>query len=355
MWKRRQLKRNAKSALRATYWRCVLVALILAGITGGGVSGLVGGGLGAATGGAAGLVGQNYVPASLTEQADLTETRDPVTDQAAAVISGKTPDTQEATWENILDLMAQTPEVQALSEQLSRLDRSDFLVILAVLGGIVGVILLCAFLVQLLLINPLLAGCKYFFARNSEERAMAGTMAGGFDRGFGRVVKGMFLKDLFLFFWTLLFIIPGIIKSFSYRMVPYILVDQPELTATQAIRRSKQMMKGNKWRAFVLDLSFILWYILSALTLGLVGLFFVNPYYEATNAELYQVLKAGEPPLDDDDYDDYDDEYDDDGYDQLPPEQPQDPPVNDLPQDAPVSEPPQNAADSDAPQELPEP
>ena len=127
-------------------------------------------------------------------------------------------------------------------------------------------------------------------------------------------------------------------------MVPYILVDQPELTATQAITRSRQMMKGNKWRAFVLDLSFILWYLLSALTLGLLGLFFVHPYYEATNAELYQALK--DAPLDDD-YDD--DLYDDDGgYDEVPRDQPEELPEQ-LPQDIPQDLP------ADLPEESPEP
>ena len=91
--------------------------------------------------------------------------------------------------------------------------------------------------------------------------------------------------------WTCLFIIPGIIKSYSYRMVPYILADNPELGAVEAITLSRQMMDGNKGRAFLLDLSFIGWTILTIITLGIVGLFWANPYFYATDAELYRTLK----------------------------------------------------------------
>ena len=346
MWKRRQLKRNAKSALRRNYWRCVLAAVILASITGS-FSGVIGGSIGAASGG---MVGYSYIPESQTEEVgalpegtDIEDVNDGknVTEQFSeltGVAESAAADGETATWDDVMDLIARMPEVQEASQQLSELDEDDLPIILAIVGGVVGAILLCVFLVQLLIINPMYAGCKYFFARNSREKTMVGEVAGGFDRGYGRVVKGMFLKDLFLIFWTLLFIIPGIIKSFSYRMVPYILVDQPELTATQAITRSRQMMKGNKWRAFVLDLSFILWYLLSGLTLGLLGLFFVHPYYEATNAELYQALKNA--PVDDG-YDD--DRYDEeDSYDEAP---------QDLPQELPEQLPQEQPAD--VPQELP--
>ena len=103
-------------------------------------------------------------------------------------------------------------------------------------------------------------------------------------------------------------------------------------------------MKGNKWRAFVLDLSFLLWYLLSALTLGLLGVFFVNPYYEGANAELYHALKAERESRDDDRYDDLSDD-----------DQPEDVPQN-LPQDLPEN-PPQNLSQDlpeNPPQDLPE-
>ena len=74
-------------------------------------------------------------------------------------------------------------------------------------------------------------------------------------------------------------------------MVPYIIADNPDMSATDVIKFSREMMNGNKWRAFVLDLSFIGWYILSGLTLGILSVFYVNPYIYATDAELYMALK----------------------------------------------------------------
>ena len=100
----------------------------------------------------------------------------------------------------------------------------------------------------------------------------------------------MFLRGLYTFLWTLLLLIPGIIKSYAYRMVPYILSDNPKMGADNAITLSRKMMDGNKFELFVLELSFLGWYLLGLLALG-VGILFVNPYYNATEAQLYLVLR----------------------------------------------------------------
>jgi len=91
--------------------------------------------------------------------------------------------------------------------------------------------------------------------------------------------------------WSLLFIIPGIVKSYSYRMVPYILAENDEISGKEAIELSMQMMNGHKWNTFVLDLSFLGWQILSAFTLGILSVFYVAPYIHATDAELYKTLR----------------------------------------------------------------
>ena len=109
----------------------------------------------------------------------------------------------------------------------------------------------------------------------------------------------MFLRDLFIALWTLLLIVPGIIKGYAYRMVPYILAENPDMNYKEALDLSSKMMYGNKWKSFVLDLSFIGWIILSILTFGILLLFYVNPYIGSTNAELYKAIKAeynGETP-----------------------------------------------------------
>lgn len=102
-----------------------------------------------------------------------------------------------------------------------------------------------------------------------------------------------FLKSLYIFLWSLLLIIPGIVASYSYAMTGYILADHPELTAGEAIRRSKEMMEGNRFRLFCLQLSFIGWAILCILTLG-VGNLWLRPYEQAASAAFYREVSGTE-------------------------------------------------------------
>lgn len=98
------------------------------------------------------------------------------------------------------------------------------------------------------------------------------------------------LTGLFTFFWTLLFIIPGIIAAMSYSLVYFIKLDNPELGAMEIIKKSKEMMKGHKWEFFVLELSFIGWIFLGVFTIGILYLWLV-PYMEVTFANFYNSLK----------------------------------------------------------------
>lgn len=102
------------------------------------------------------------------------------------------------------------------------------------------------------------------------------------------------LVSLYTFLWSLLFIIPGIVKSYSYAMTPYILLDRPELSATDAIKESEKMMNGHKMELFILDLSFIGWILLSILTCGILVLY-VEPYMMATRSAFYLELKGPDP------------------------------------------------------------
>ena len=104
-------------------------------------------------------------------------------------------------------------------------------------------------------------------------------------------VWGMFLMGLFILLWSLLLIIPGIIKAYSYAMTPYILDEHPELSANDAIDRSRAMMKGHKFDLFWLQLSFIGWVLLGFLTFG-IGYFWLAPYIDTAQAAFYQDLKA---------------------------------------------------------------
>ena len=93
-----------------------------------------------------------------------------------------------------------------------------------------------------------------------------------------------------IFLWGLLFIIPGIIKSYEYYMVPYILAENPGIDSRRAFELSKEMTRDEKFDIFLLALSFIGWYLLGAITCG-IGILFLEPYYQATFAELYQVMR----------------------------------------------------------------
>jgi len=161
--------------------------------------------------------------------------------------------------------------------------------IVAAVLGVLVIISLIGALLRILLINPLDLGGHAFFLYNAEKPAELSALKVGFQP-YWRSVKALLLRDVYLCLWTLLLIVPGIIKAYSYRMVPYILADDPTISGKEAITISRQMMDGHKWNAFVLDLSFIGWHLLSAVTMGLAGIFYVNPYVRATDAELYLTL-----------------------------------------------------------------
>lgn len=141
--------------------------------------------------------------------------------------------------------------------------------------------------------NVLRIGANKFFVQNRTGMTRVGDIFDGFRSGhYGNIVLTMFLKDLYVTLWTFLLIIPGIIKELEYMMVPYILAENPGMDQKEAFAISKRMMDGEKFDAFVLQLSFIGWYLLAAITCGLVGIFYVNPYVEATMAELYAYNKG---------------------------------------------------------------
>lgn len=110
-------------------------------------------------------------------------------------------------------------------------------------------------------------------------------------RDFVRVFLTLLLQRIYIFLWMLLLIVPGIIKAFSYAMTPYILRDRPDLKYNGAIELSMAMMRGHKADLFWLYLSFIGWFLLCILTLG-IGSFWLGPYVQSTVANFYEEVKA---------------------------------------------------------------
>ena len=144
-----------------------------------------------------------------------------------------------------------------------------------------------------LLALPLSWGLTVSLLRNHREESVdLENLFDGFRGGrYTRVFCALFLVNLFTFLWALLLIIPGIMKAFSYALTPYILLDEPELTARQAITRSCEIMQGRRWKLFCLYLSFIGWGILCLLTFG-IGFLWLVPYMNASVAAFYEDARA---------------------------------------------------------------
>ena len=124
---------------------------------------------------------------------------------------------------------------------------------------------------------------------NNEKIKVSGLIE-GYKRSGACIILTLLIQ-VFVMLWSLLLVIPGIIKSLSYSMAFYILADNPEMSAMEALNESKEIMKGHKWEYFVLNLSFILWILLGVITLGL-GFIYVMPYMRTTTANFYNSIKV---------------------------------------------------------------
>ncbi|MCR4591012.1 MAG: DUF975 family protein [Lachnospiraceae bacterium] len=163
--------------------------------------------------------------------------------------------------------------------------------IMAAVVSIAVIIMIAGFVLKVFLFNPLYVGCRNFFIKNSEAPAQLGEVGRAFQPSWMNNVLTMFLTDLFLGLWFCVFIIPGFVKIYSYRLVPYIMAENPDLKGTEAITLSRQYMKGNKWKAFCFDISFVGWWLLSLITCGILEVLYVGPYYNCACAELYKAIR----------------------------------------------------------------
>lgn len=129
---------------------------------------------------------------------------------------------------------------------------------------------------------------RFLLDQHDGKELACKTLFSQFER-FGQGFLQLFLRNLYIALWSLLFIIPGIVKSYSYAMTPYIMTEHPEMTAKEAITASRQLMDGHKGELFLLRLSFIGWMLLNILTLG-IGSLWLTPYMQATEAAYYRYL-----------------------------------------------------------------
>lgn len=231
MWTRAELKENAKKFFKYNYWRMVLISLILTIVGGGG--------------------------ASFNTSFNYSQ--------------------NNARNEDFFGF--------------GRMSDSEAMAFFVGIMVIVLVVWIISAALSIFLFNPLQIGAQRFFVVSHYQKASLDELGYGFSASYKNVVKIMFLRSLYVFLWSLLFIIPGIIKTYEYLMIPYILAENPDIDSQEAFAMTKQMMKGNKWKAFVLGLSFFGWFLLSGITCGILAIFYVNPYYYMTLAELYVALK----------------------------------------------------------------
>lgn len=149
----------------------------------------------------------------------------------------------------------------------------------------------------LVIAGPLLYGVNRICIKRviGEPEVKIEDMIVGFKECFVPSLVLSLMTALYTFLWSLLFIIPGMVKSYSYAMAPYILQNDPSLDWEECLEESQKMMKGNKWQLFCLDFSFIGWYFVGALCFG-IGLFWAYAYHYTARANFYMALKAKNEP-----------------------------------------------------------
>ncbi|MCD8239703.1 MAG: DUF975 family protein [Clostridiales bacterium] len=161
------------------------------------------------------------------------------------------------------------------------------------IAALAAVVLISAVImfIEAFIINPLHVGVVRFELNALRSEGKLSDIRSGFECSYKRNVKIMFIRSLYIFIGFIFFIIPGIILSYQLMMIPYILAENPDIDRKEAFGLSSKYMEGNKWNAFVLGLSFILWHILGVITHGIADLFYTEPYVRLTHAAFYDALK----------------------------------------------------------------
>ena len=231
MWTRKLLKTNAKQALQGRYWRSFWICLVLSFV-----------GLGSA--------GANSGTAAR---------------QAVDTATGGT---------TAYDIVDRIP---------------DSMMGALLVGMFIGSVMALCW--AIFVVYPLNVGrCRYFM-ESRQSLTPVSTVVSTFRRPYGNPIVVQLLTNLKIILGYILLIVPGVYWSYCYALVPYLLAENPYMTATRAMELSKEMMEGEKWNYFVLQLSFFGWLILCAFTLGIGG-FFLEPYMQATYAEFYAAMRS---------------------------------------------------------------
>lgn len=239
-WKREVLKSRAKAVLSKTYWYTFLVCLISSILGGDGIS------------------------------FDLTTNISDIKDMLSGISSG--------------DFMTEFTDAFSIGSDLISLS----VIPAVIVGFIIGFAVSIAF--KIFVSNPIEAGkCRYLYY-NAKSPTKITAVFSGFQQNYLKTVATLLVRDLIIAAGFIMFIIPGIILLYALRMVPYIIAENPGIDTRRALSLSLEMTRSQKLDMFVLDLSFLGWIFLGVLALG-IGVLFVIPYIESTEAELYGALR----------------------------------------------------------------
>lgn len=245
MWTCGLLKQNARQALGGRYWRCLLACFVAA------------------------LLGGN---SALTITTSMHQSgRETISEL-----------TQPSVW---------TGNPPDLSDYPSEYVMTALWIIAAVVivGVLIGLVIGYAY--RAFVGNPIRIGLNRYLMENRQSRSHLGTIFTTFCHPYLNLVRVQIVTDLKILLGSFLFLIPGIIWQYQYALVPYLLAENPYLSSRRARELSRQIMHGEKWHLFLLQLSFIGWYLLCLPTFGL-GILFLTPYYMATMAEFYAAMRA---------------------------------------------------------------
>ena len=270
MFDRANIKLYAKNRLRMKHFTVVLSLLITF---------LLGGTLASGAGGAVRVNVSNPLSGWTDTDAD-TSADAPIWANPGQTIPGYGDQTEDFT----------TEFKAALEEILDELD-AMLLIILPILAILVVLAIGVALALTIFLGNVMTVGAAGWLLRFVRGEMPPVSELFACFRIYKPTVLAMLLRGVYTFLWSLLFLIPGIVKGYAYSMVPYIIYENPNLTAKQAIALSCKLTDGYKWDLFILDLSFIGWNLLSAITGGILGILYVYPYMGVTHATVYEHLK----------------------------------------------------------------
>lgn len=331
MWTRVQLKEKAKAALKNNYWKIVLVSLIV-GLVGGGVTTQFTNAFESDEETSFEREDMDIFNDLFSDEDTWNEDSDDMTDDSLIYDEEydysdqyQNPDASDEYWDGYYDGYFGNSKAEDTQDYLDgykdgELDdyaENDFGSTVedgfssgeldglstGQIAGIAIIVVVLAFIIIIIagavglvysafIYNPMEVGTNRFMVKTLNEQAEVKEVMFAFDNNYKNIAKILFIRDLKILLWSLLFIIPGVIKSYEYLLIPYLLAENPNITKEEAFRLSKQMMTGQKWDAFILGWSFFWWDLLSAMTAGIVGIFYVNPYKNLTYAALYEELSA---------------------------------------------------------------